>query len=124
MDLPMKCALVACALILSASTCFAAPSQDDEQAEMVQGLVRIVGAQAGITLHCRKAYTIDDKLSDGLLRTVRPTLDKAVGKQQAQAAIDDEGQRLANEIAEIGAERWCADQRDILNTDGVRVFLD
>ncbi|MFZ5335274.1 hypothetical protein ACOY9E_23985, partial [Enterobacter asburiae] len=71
-----------------------------------------------------KTYTIDDTVSDGLLRTVRPTLDKAIGHRQAQAAIDEEGQRLAREIAEVGAERWCADQRDILNTDGVRVFLD
>ncbi|TXM65581.1 hypothetical protein FV226_24770 [Methylobacterium sp. WL12] len=120
----MKRALVALALMIGAQTCLAASSKDEEQAEMVQGLVRIVGAQAGITLYCRRAYTIDDKVSEGLLRTVRPTLDNAIGHRQAQAAIDEEGQRLSREIAEIGAERWCADQRDILNTDGVRVFLD
>ncbi|TXN04281.1 hypothetical protein FV222_07685 [Methylobacterium sp. WL103] len=120
----MKRALVALALMLGAQTCLAAPSMDEEEAEMVQGLVRIVGAQAGITLYCRKAYAIDDKVSEGLLRTVRPTLDKAIGHRQAQAAIDEEGQRLSKEIADIGAERWCADQRDILNTDGIRVFLD
>ena len=120
----MKRALVALVLMLGAQTCLAAPSKDEEEAEMVQGLVRIVGAQAGITLYCRKAYAIDDKVSEGLLRTVRPTLDKAIGQRQAQAAIDEEGQRLTKEIDEIGAERWCADQRELLNTDGVRVFLD
>ena len=120
----MKRARVALALALGAHTCLAAQTKDEEQAEMVQGLERIVGAQAGITLHGRKAYTIDDTVSEGLLRTVRPTLDKAIGQRQAQAAIDEEGQRLSKEIAEIGTERWCADQRDILNTEGVRVFLD
>ncbi|TXN66439.1 hypothetical protein [Methylobacterium sp. WL6] len=120
----MTYARVAFALILCAGPCLAAPSPAEEEAEMVQGMVRIVGAQAGITLYCRKTDTIDDTVSDGLLRTVRPTLDKAIGHRQAQAAIDEEGQRLAREIAEVGAERWCADQRDILNTDGVRVFLD
>ena len=120
----MKRALVALALMLGAQTCLAASSKDEEQAEIIQGLVRIVGAQAGITLYCRKAYTIDDKVSEGLLHTFRPTLDKAIGHRQAQAAIEDEGQRLSKEIAEIGAERWCADQRDLLNTDGIRVFLD
>jgi len=119
----MKRAIIASALILGASTGLSAPSGDEEQAEIVQGLVRIIGAQAGITLYCRKAYAIDDKVSDGLLRTVRPALDKAIGHRQAQAAIEAEGRRLSQEIAEIGAERWCSDQRDILNTDGVRVFL-
>ncbi|WP_238270820.1 hypothetical protein [Methylobacterium cerastii] len=120
----MKRALVALTMLIGVQTCLAAQTKDEEQAEMVQGLVRIVGAQAGITLYCRKAYAIDDKVSEGLLRTVRPTLDKAIGHRQALAAIDEEGQRLSKEIAEIGAERWCADQRELLNTDGLRVFLD
>ena len=34
------------------------------------------------------------------------------------------GHEFAGEIAAVGAEQWCADQRDILNTDGVRVFVD
>ena len=47
----MKRALVALALMLSAQTCLAAPSKDEEETEMVKRLVRIVGAQAGITLY-------------------------------------------------------------------------
>jgi len=94
------------------------------RAETLDGLVRIVGAQAGIVLYCRKLYTVDDAISDGLSRTARRALEAATGRHQAEAAIAIEGQRVAEEIATVGAERWCADQRDILNTDGVRVFLD
>ena len=75
-------------------------------------------------LVCRKLYTVNDKASQGLARTIRRALDAAIGRHEAQAAIAGEGQRIASEIATVGAEQWCADQRDILNTDGVRVFAD
>ncbi|TXN38465.1 hypothetical protein FV232_24935 [Methylobacterium sp. WL30] len=120
----MHAALTVLATILTASACAAAPADDGQRAEKIDGLVRIVGAQAGIVLHCRQFYAIDDTVSDGLSRTVRPTLDQSLGPKQAQTAVDDEGKRLAQEIAEVGPERWCADQRTILNTEGVRVFLD
>jgi hypothetical protein len=87
-------------------------------------LVRIVGAQAGIVLDCRKLDTVDDAVSDGLSRTVRRALDAAIGHHKAQAIIVEKGQRVASEIATVGAEQWCADQRDILNIDGVRDFAD
>jgi hypothetical protein len=96
----------------------------ERRAETVNGLVRIVGAQAGIVLYCRKLYTVDDAVSEGLSRTVRRALDEAIGHHKAQVAIAEEGRRVAGEIAAVGAEQWCADQRDILNTDGVRVFAD
>lgn len=95
-----------------------------KRAETLDGLVRIVGAQAGIVLYCRKLYTVDDTVSDGLSRTARRALEAAMGRQRAEAAIAAEGRRVAEEIATVGADRWCADQRDILNTDGVQVFLD
>lgn len=95
-----------------------------ERTETLDGLVRIVGAQAGIVLYCRKLYTVDDAISDGLSRTARRALEGAMGHRRAETAIAAEGQRVADEIATVGADRWCADQRDILNTDGVRVFLD
>ena len=120
----MRVILTALATILPASLCAAAPVEYEQRAEKIEGLVRIVGAQAGIVLHCRQFYAIDDKVSDGLSRTVWPTLDQSLGPKQAQSAIDDEGKRLAQEIADVGPERWCADQRTILNTEGVRVFLD
>ncbi|TXM91263.1 hypothetical protein [Methylobacterium sp. WL116] len=120
----MRYVLAAFATILTAGVCAAAPTDDGQRAEKIDGLVRIVGAQAGIVLHCRQFYAIDDTVSDGLSRTVRPTLDQSLGPKQAQTAVDDEGKRLAQEIAEVGPERWCADQRSILNTEGVRVFLD
>jgi hypothetical protein len=120
----MKYALAPLAVILMAGPCSAAPSQDEKRAETIEGLVRIVGAQAGIVLHCRQFYTIDDKVSDSLSRTVRPALDQSLGQKQAQSAIDEEGKRLSKEIDEVGPEHWCADQRNILNTDGVRVFLN
>ncbi|TXN71478.1 hypothetical protein [Methylobacterium sp. WL6] len=120
----MRTAFAAFATILTAGVGVAAPAKDEQRAEKIEGLVRIVGAQAGIVLHCRQFYAIDDKVSDGLSRTVRPTLDQSLGPKQAQTAVDDEGKRLAQEIADVGPERWCADQRSILNTEGVRVFLD
>jgi hypothetical protein len=94
------------------------------RAATLDGLVRIVGAQAGIVLYCRTLYTVDDAISDGLSRTARRALEAALGRHQAEAAIAAEGRRVADEIAAVGADRWCADQRDLLNTDGVRVFLD
>ena len=120
----MRTILAVLATILTAGVCAAAPAEDGQRAEKIKGLVRIVGAQAGIVLHCRQFYAIDDKVSDGLSRTVRPALDQSLGSKQAQAAVDDEGKRLAQEIEDIGAQQWCADQRSILNTEGVRVFLD
>jgi hypothetical protein len=99
-------------------------TQDPQRAETIDGLVRILGAQAGIVLYCCKLYTVDDAVSDGLSRTVRRALDTAIGRRQAEAAIAEEGRRVAGAIAAVGAEQWCADQRDILNTDGVRVFVD
>jgi len=95
-----------------------------KRAETIEGLVRIVGAQAGIVLHCRALYSVDDAISDGLSRTARRALEAALGRRRAETAIAAEGQRAADEIATVGADRWCADQRDILNTEGVRVFLD
>ncbi len=83
-----------------------------------------MGAQAGIVLYCRTLYTVDDAISDGLSRTARRALEAALGRRRAETAIAAEGRRVADEIASVGADRWCADQRDILNTDGVRVFLD
>lgn len=95
-----------------------------KRAETLDGLVRIVGAQAGIVLYCRKLYSLDDAVSDGLSRTAHRALEAALGRRRAEAAIAAQGQRVAEEIAAVGADRWCADQRDILNTDGVQVFLD
>ncbi|MCX4197102.1 hypothetical protein OMR07_17270 [Methylobacterium organophilum] len=121
-------ALLFAALLATAvlpGTARAAEEADDtKRAETIQGLVRIVGAQAGIVLYCRKLYTIDDTVSEGLSRTVRRALDAALGRPRARNAIAEEGRRVAGEIAAVGAEQWCADQRDILNTDGVRVFID
>lgn len=101
----MEHAVVSLTLTLSAGTSLAAPYQGEEQAQVVQGLVPIIAAQAKITLYCRKAYTIDDKVSEGLLRTVRPALNNAIGNRQAQAADDEEGRRLSKEIDDIGVER-------------------
>lgn len=67
---------------------------------------------------------MNDKASQGLSRTVRRALDAAIGPHKAQATIAGESQRGASEIATVGAERWCADQGDILNTDGVHAFAD
>ncbi|MCJ2077877.1 hypothetical protein MKK68_19895 [Methylobacterium sp. E-016] len=120
----MRHAIAALSTFLTATVCLAQPSGDERRAEKIDGLVRIIGAQAGIVLHCRQFYAIDDTVSDGLSRIVRPTLDQSLGPKQAQTAVDDEGKRLAQEIADVGPERWCADQRNILNTEGVRVFLD
>ncbi|MFB0490729.1 hypothetical protein ABIE45_003315 [Methylobacterium sp. OAE515] len=86
--------------------------------------MRIVGAQAGIALDSRKLYTVNDAVSKGLSRTVRRALDAAIGCHKAQAIIVEKRQRAASEIATVGAEQWCADQRDILNIDGVRIFAD
>jgi hypothetical protein len=120
----MKRALLAAALAASALSPGAVSAQDAKRAETIDGLVRIVGAQAGIVLYCRKLYTVDDTVSEGLSRTVRRALDAAIGRRQARTAIAEEGQRVAKTIAAVGADQWCADQRDILNTDGVRVFVD
>lgn len=51
-------------------------------------------------------------------------LGAAIARRKAPAAIAEEGQRVAREIATAGAEQWSADQRDILNIDGVRVRAD
>jgi nitrogen fixation/metabolism regulation signal transduction histidine kinase len=124
----IKRALLLAALLTTAALPDAASAAEDtkdsQRTETIEGLVRIVGAQAGIVLYCRKLYTIDDTVSEGLSRTVRRALDASLGHHQAQSAIAEEGRRVAGEIAAIGAEQWCADQRDILNTDGVRVFVD
>ncbi|XYD07394.1 hypothetical protein R1A27_19995 [Methylobacterium sp. NMS12] len=87
-------------------------------------MARIVGAQGGIVLHCRKFHTIDDALSDGLARTAREALRKTIGSKRAKALIEEEGKQISREIEENGAEEWCADQRDILKTDNLQVFLD
>ena len=97
---------------------------DTTRADPSGGRVRRGGAQAGIVLHCRKLYSIDDTVSEGLSRTVRRALDAGLGHQRARNAIAEEGRRVADEIAAVGPEQWCADQRDLLNTDGVRVFID
>ncbi|SFM13506.1 hypothetical protein [Methylobacterium pseudosasicola] len=120
----MRRALLAAALAASILSPGPAAAQDEKRAETIDGLVRIVGAQAGIVLYCRKFYTVDDAVAEGLSRTVRKALDETLGHRKAQTAIAEEGRRVAQTIAEVGAEQWCADQRDILNTDGVRVFLD
>ncbi|MGU3538060.1 hypothetical protein [Methylobacterium sp. A54F] len=101
-----------------------ASAQVDARSEKIDGLLRIVGAQAGIVLYCGKFYTVDQTVSDALSRTVRKTLDKALGRKQAQAAIDLEGARVSSEIERVGVEEWCADQREILNADGTRIFRD
>ncbi|WCS27131.1 hypothetical protein LOK46_10050 [Methylobacterium sp. NMS14P] len=116
-------ALLATAVLPGAARA-AEETDDTKRTETIQGLVRIVGAQAGIVLYCRKLYTIDDTVSEGLSRTVRRALDVSLGHPRARNAIAEEGRRVADEIAAVGAEQWCADQRDILNTDGVRVFID
>ena len=120
----MRCALLAALLAASALSCGGAIAENDKRTETIDGLVRIVGAQAGIVLYSRTLDTIDDTVSDGLSRTVRRALDAAIGPKKAQAAIADEGRRVTQSIETVGADQWCTDQRDILNTDGVRVFLD
>ena len=120
----MRRVLLAAALAASTLPSAPAMAEDDKRTETIEGLVRIIGAQAGIVLYCRKIYTVDDTVSEGLSRTVRRALDAALGRRKAQTAIAEEGQRVAKTIAEVGADQWCADQRDILNTDGVRVFVD
>jgi hypothetical protein len=67
---------------------------------------------------------VNDAVSKGLSRTVRRALDSAIGCHRAQATIAGEVQRVASEIATVGAEQWCADQRDILNIEGVRILAD
>lgn len=116
-------ALLAAAVLPAAAAAAEVP-KDATRTETIAGLVRIVGAQAGIVLYCRKFYTVDDTVSEGLSRTVRRALDVSLGHRQAQTVIAAEGRRVAEEIAAVGAEQWCADQREILNTDGVRVFID
>lgn len=81
-------------------------------------------AQAGIVLDSRKLYTVNDAVSEGLSRIVRRALDGTIGRHKAQAIIVEKRQRVASEIATVGAEQRCADQRDILNIDGVRIFAD
>ncbi|MCJ2119051.1 hypothetical protein MKK65_21190 [Methylobacterium sp. J-001] len=120
----MRRALLAAALAAATLSSGPTAAQDEKRAETIDGLVRIVGAQAGIVLYCRTFYTVDDTVSEGLSRTVRRALDAALGARKARTAIAEEGRRVAKTIAEVGAEQWCADQRDILNTDGVRVFVD
>jgi len=120
----MRRALLAAALAASTLSSGPTAAQDEKRAETIDGLARIVGAQAGIVLYCRKLYTVDDAVSESLSRTVRRALEAAVGRRQAEAAIAEEGQRVARTIGDVGADQWCADQRDILNTDGVRVFVD
>ncbi|GJE54817.1 MULTISPECIES: hypothetical protein [Methylobacterium] len=100
------------------------PAQDEKRDEKVVGLARVVCAQAGIVLHCGKLYTLDDRLSEGLARTARQTLDRALGPQPAANLISDESDRVSREIADVGEDQWCADQRDILNADGAKVFVD
>lgn len=119
-------ALLAAALLHGGSAFAEDPAEPaaSRRAETLDGLVRIVGAQAGIVLYCRKLYTVDDAVSDGLARTARRALEAAMGRHQAETAIATEGRRVADAIATVGADQWCADQRDILNTDGVRVFVD
>lgn len=121
----MKRAMFATLLVAAGLSAGSAVADDAaKRTETIDGLVRIVGAQAGIVLYCRKLYTLDDTVSEGLSKTVRRALDEALGHRRAQTAIAEEGQRVAGEIESVGAEPWCADQRDILNTDGVRVFVD
>ena len=117
-------ALLAAAPLPAISAEDATDATASKRAATLDGLVRIVGAQAGIVLYCRTLYTVDDAVSDGLSRTARRALETAMGHRRAEAAIAAEGQRVADEIASVGADQWCADQRDILNTDGVRVFID
>jgi hypothetical protein len=110
------------ALVLALTNgCFGPAAARDET---VDGLIRIIGVQSGISLYCRKLYTVDNKLSNVLSQRARHALDQALGREQAQAAVDEERKRVAEEISEIGAEEWCDDQRDILNADGVPVFID
>lgn len=120
----MRAAPLSLALIIVVASFGSATAQDDKRAETISGLVRIVGAQAGIVLYCRKYHTIDDALSDGLARTAREALRRSLGSRQAKALIQEEGKRVGQEIEEIGAEEWCADQREILRTDNLQVFLD
>ncbi|WP_457106473.1 hypothetical protein [Methylobacterium sp. P5_C11] len=123
----MRHALLAVLLAATALPDAASAAEDPKAAkrtETIEGLVRIVGAQAGIVLYCRKLYTIDDTVSESLSRTVRRALDASLGHRRTQSAIAEEGRRVAAEIAAVGAEQWCADQRDIMNTDGIRVFVD
>jgi hypothetical protein len=101
-----------------------AAARDAKPVEAIDGLVRIVGAQAGIVLYCRNHSVIDDVVSEGLSRTVRRSLDAALGRRRAGAVIAEEARPVSGEIAAVGAEQWCADQRDILNTEGVRIFVD
>ncbi|MCJ2069932.1 hypothetical protein MKK75_14200 [Methylobacterium sp. J-030] len=128
--LTMRSALLAVVLAAAALPGGSASAEDatdttaSKRAETLDGLVRIVGAQAGIVLYCRKLYTVDDAVSDGLSQTARRALEAAMGHRRAETAVAAEGRRVGEEIASLGADRWCADQRDILNTDGVQVFLD
>lgn len=64
-----------------------AKQRAEQRTETIDGLVRIVGAQAGIVLNCRKLYTMNDTVSQGRSRTVRRALDAAVGRHKAQATI-------------------------------------
>jgi hypothetical protein len=112
------------ALVTAGGWLSSVAAQDDQNAGTISGLVRIVGSQAGIVLYCRKFYTINDPLSDGLARTAREALRKTLGSRQAKALIEEEGRRVSQEIEEVGAEEWCADQREILKTDNLRVFVD
>lgn len=123
---PVLSAALLAAVLLPGTPAFAENTAEaaTRRAETLDGLVRIVGAQAGIVLYCRKLYTVDDTVSDGLSRTARRALEAAMGRRRAETAIAVEGQRVADAIGTVGADQWCADQRDILNTDGVRVFVD
>ncbi|SDO48413.1 hypothetical protein SAMN05216360_12410 [Methylobacterium phyllostachyos] len=116
-------ALLSAALLPGGSVSAEEPAATG-RTETLDGLARIVGAQAGIVLYCRKFYSVDDAVSDGLSRTARRALEAAMGHHRAEATIATEGRRVADTIATVGADQWCADQRDILNTDGIRVFVD
>lgn len=67
------------AAVLPAAAAAAEDPKDATRTETIAGLVRIVGAQAGIVLYCRKFYTVDDAVSEGLSRTVRRALDVSLG---------------------------------------------
>ena len=94
------------------------------ESNAVDGLLRIISAQAAITLYCGKDHTIDDALSHDLGKTARDTLQQVLGTKGLQKALDAESERRQAEIEAVGPSQWCDDQRSLLNADGLRVFSD
>lgn len=100
-----------------------ASAEDAARQRKIEGVVRVAATQAGILRHCRKFHTINESLSFKVTQTVRGVLDKALGPQEAQAAIDEEGKRIEEDVERLGEQPWYDAQRDKLDADDLEIFV-